>query len=56
MEVQTEAVTIVDENMIREEIKAAVKAISLEGEDTEESDFDSEFEDEFEKCFSQEMV
>ena len=49
---KTEHVTIVDQEILRNEIQAAVKAISLDGKNEEDyEEEDADFKDEFDKCY-----
>ena len=56
VEVQTDPVVVVDQEALREEVYAAVKAFHLEdlkaGEEAANSESDSEFDEEFEKCYT----
>ena len=52
VEVQTDPVVVVDQETLREEVQAAVKAFHLQDySDEKASESDEEFEEEFDKCF-----
>ena len=52
VEVRTDPVVVVDQETLREEVQAAVKAFHLQDySDEKASESDEEFEEEFDKCF-----